>query len=464
MRLRAALLFALLSAACTARQSSPPARELAAPAEAIAPAASPAAGSALYEVFVRAFSPSGNVQGVIDGLDRIEATGANVLWLMPIHPLGVRNRKEPLGSSYSVRDYRAINPDYGTAADFRALVSAAHARGLRLILDWVPNHTAWDHVWMRQHPDFYLRDAQGNPSVPRDNDGKLTDWTDVADLDYGNPALRRAMIADMRYWLDEFGIDGFRVDVAGMVPADFWREAIPQLRAGRNILLLAESGDLALHRLGFDLSYAWDSYSRLKAVWQGDSSAASFVPHELADMQRMPPGGRRLRFVTNHDETAWDRPPVTLFGGPAGARAAFAAMTLLPGTPLLYNGQEVESPQQLGLFAKEAVAWAQPNAAEARAFYRRVIELARTEPALAGNLLSAVETDASGDVISYRRNDPRNTSDIIVLINPRNRPLTVRVRGTPIVDARDLLTGVIHRGSSFLITAYGVLILQLHSP
>ena len=313
--------------------------------------------SAIYEVFVRDFSPSGDFQGVIRGLDRIQSTGANVLWLMPIYPIGVQNRKGPLGSPYAVRDYRAISPDFGGAADFRALVQAVHARGMKLILDWVPNHSAWDNRWVKEHPGYYVRNEHGEITVPRDDQGRLTDWTDVAQLDYKNPALRRAMIAAMRSWLVRYGIDGFRMDAAGFVPDDFWREAVPALRAAvrRPILLLAEWGDLKMHRFGFDLTYAWDSYGRLKAVWKG-ASADSFLSRELVDMRNMPPGGMRLRFTTNHDETAWDQPPVTLFGGAAGARAAYVAMALLPGRPLLYDGQEVESAQHFGLFVRDSVA------------------------------------------------------------------------------------------------------------
>jgi len=451
---RPALLLALLAAACTStRPPAPEAPPTTVAAVVASPATSPAARSALYEVFVRDFSPEGTFRGVMNGLDRIEASGANVLWLMPIHPVGRLNRKEPLGSSYSVTDYLALNPDYGTAADFRALVDAVHARGLRIIIDWVPNHTAWDHVWVQQHPDFYTRDAQGGLSVPRDNEGKLTDWTDVVDLDYGNPELRRAMIAAMRHWLDEFGIDGFRVDVAAMVPDEFWREAIPQLRTGRRVLLLAEAGEPKMHDLGFDLTYAWDTYHRLKAVWQGEP-AADFVERELEELRTLPAGGRRLRFTTNHDETAWDRPPVTLFGGPAGARAAFTAMTLLPGTPLLYNGQEVESPQQLGLFVKETITWDRPGADSARAFYRRIQELARNHPAFHSGALRTVTTNAQADVIAYARDD------VLVLVNSRPRPVSLTVRGFAIDGARDLLSGTTHAGQSVALPAHGVLVLQ----
>ena len=357
--------------------------------------------SALYEVFVQDFSSKGNFQGVIDGLDRIQSAGADVIWLMPIHPIGVVNRKGALGSPYAAKDYRAINPTYGNAADFRALVDAAHRRGMKLILDFVPDHTSPDHAWVKDHPDYYIRNDKGEPSVPREPDGKLTDWTDVVQLNYENPAVRREMIEVMTYWLQKFDLDGFRVDVAGFSPYQFWREAVPALRASvsRPILLLAEWDDLELHRLGFDLTYAWGSYDRLKAVWQG-GRASTFIEGELADMKAMPPGGMRMRFTTNHDKTAWDDPPTKIFSRGAGTRAAFVAAALLPGRPLLYNGQEVESPQKLPLFERDTVQWSQPQASQARAFYSRVIGLTRTEPSLLGRDLRPVETNAPKEVIA----------------------------------------------------------------
>jgi glycosidase len=426
-----------------------------APAPATAPDTSWVARSALYEVFVRDFSPSGDFRGLIDGLDRIKSSGADVLWLMPVYPIGVLNRKGSLGSPYAVRDYRAVNPRYGTAADFRALVQAVHARGMKLILDWVPNHTAPDHPWVREHPDYYVRNERGEPSVPRDEKGKLTDWTDVAQLDYRNPAVRRETIDAMKYWLQEFGIDGFRVDVAGFIPYDFWREAVPALRAAvpRRILLLAEWGDLKMHRAGYDLTYAWDSYKRLKEVWKG-APASSFVQGEMPDMQAMPAGGMRMRFTTNHDETAWDNPPVTIFGGSAGARAAFVAMALLPGRPLLYNGQEVESPQKLPLFERDPVRWNQPNASQTRAFYARVVGLARTEPRLIARDLQPVQTSAPKDVIAYRR------GDLIVLVNARPHGLKVALRDAGVDGSRDLLANKLQRGDTLALPAFGAMVLK----
>jgi glycosidase len=430
-----------------------PAAAQAAPA--LAPDTSWVARSALYEVFVQDFSPAGNFRGVIDGLDRIQSSGADVVWLMPIHPIGALNRKGSLGSPYAARDYRAINPAYGNAADFRALVQAVHGRGMKLILDWVPDHTSPDHAWVKEHPDYYIKNEHGEPSVPRDDKGKLTDWTDVVQLDYKNPAVRREMIGAMRHWLQEFGIDGFRVDVAGFIPYDFWREAVPALRATvpRRILFLAEWGDLEMHRVGFDLTYAWDSYDRLKAVWQG-SPASTFIKGELADMQAMPQGGMRMRFTTNHDKTAWDDPPVTIFGRGAGARAAFVAVALLPGRPLLYNGQEVESPQKLRLFERDIIRWNQPHASGARTFYARVVGLARTNPSLIGRDLRAVPTSAPDDVIAYRR------GDLVVLVNTRPRGVKVAVTGFQVAGARDLLSNNTQRGDSISLPSYGAVVLK----
>jgi glycosidase len=426
-----------------------------APAAPLAPDTSWVRRSALYEVFVRDFSATGDFRGVIAGLDRIAAVGANVVWVMPIHPVGVLNRKGPLGSLYSVRDYHAIDSSLGTAADFRALVQAIHARGMKVILDWVPDHTSWDNVWITEHPDYYVHDAAGHPVVPRDPQGHPTDWTDVAQLDYQNPALDSAMIATMEYWLQDFDLDGFRVDVAGFIPDDFWRRATMALRGAvpRPILLLAEAGEPKMHRLGFDLSYSWDSYGRFKAVWRG-AAADSFISWEVADLKQMPAGGMRMRFTTNHDETAWTQPPVTLFGGAAGARAAYVALALLPGRPLLYDGQEVESPQQLGLFVRDPIVWNQPGAAAATAFYARVVALARTDSAFLMGDFAPVQTSAPHDVVAYRRGAS------VVLVNPRARPVRFTVTGVAVNGAHDRLSNRVQHGDTVDLPAYGVVVLE----
>ena len=425
------------------------------PASATAADTSWVARSALYEVFVQDFSPSGDFRGVIQGLDRIQATGADVVWLMPVNPIGVVNRKGVLGSPYASLDYRAINPAYGTAADLHALVDAIHARGMKVILDWVPDHTSPDNPWVKDHPEYYFRDGRGHPMVPRDPKGKPTDWDDVVQLDYGNAALRAAMIDTMRWWLQEFGLDGFRVDVAGFIPYDFWREAIPALRSAvpRRLLFLAEWDDPEIHRTGFDLTYPWDSNNRLKAVWKG-APASGFIRSELADMRAMPPGGMRMRFTTNHDMTAWDDPPVAIFGAGPGARAAFVTMALLPGRPLLYNGQEVESPQKLPLFERMLVTWDQPQASVASAFYARVVRLARTEPALLTGDFAEIATTAPEDVIAYRR------GGIVVLVNARPREIRFKVTGIEVNGAQDLLSSHTQRGNRVTLPAFGAMVLR----
>jgi glycosidase len=452
MRIRlAALAAALVLTACT-----PAERAETEAAPTMAPDTSWVARSAIYQVFVRDFSAEGNFRGVIAGLDRIQQAGADVLWLMPIHPIGVAGRKGTLGSPYAALDYRAINPDFGTADDFRALVDSVHARGMRLIIDFVPDHTAPDAPWVREHPDWYFRDSAGAPMVPRDAEGKLTDWTDVVQLDYGNPAVRRETVAIMRWWLQEFGIDGFRVDVAGFVPNDFWREATPQLRAAvpRPIMLLAEWATYDMHTAGFDLTYGWAGYSAIKAVWKGESPASALVQLALAEQDSMPRGGMRLRFTTNHDQTAWENPPVVIFGRGPGARAAFTAMALLPGRPMVYNGQEVESPQKLRLFERDTIMWDQPDATAAREHYARVLRLARTHPALRSGTLRAVETSAPDDVIAYGRDS------VVVLVNARSRAVRFTVTGYDVGGARDLLTDRVQQGATVALPAYGALVLE----
>jgi len=455
-------IFAALAASCSltagyAALTRP--AQAQAPAARLAPATSWVPRSALYEVFVRDFSPAGNLRGVTAGLARIQATGANVIWLMPLNPVGVAERKGPLGSPYAARDYHAIDPAFGTAADLKTLVRAAHARGMKVILDWVPDHTSPDNVWVKEHPDFYYRDSLGHPLVPRDLQGHFTDWTDVVQLDYHNPSMRAAMIAELRYWLVTYDLDGFRQDVAHFIPLDFWSEANSTLRAAvhRPLMLLAEAGGLEMHRAGFDLTYGWDGYGRLKSVWRG-APVDSFVLGVLADQQEMPAGGMRMRFTTDHDETAWDRPPVVLFGGSAGARAAFVAMALMPGRPLLYNGQEVESPQKDSIFTREPIVWKQPHAAEARAFYAHVVHLARTDPAFLRGDLRRVVTSDSNDVIAYAR------GGALVVVNARNADARITVTGFEVKGARDLLSGHAQHGDTISLPAYGALVLERGRP
>jgi cyclomaltodextrinase / maltogenic alpha-amylase / neopullulanase len=226
--------------------------------------------SVIYEINVATFSAAGNFAAVTARLGDIESLGCNLLWLMPIHPLGKLRAKPPFGSEYAIRDYYGINPDYGTPDDLHALIRAAHGRKMRVIIDIVANHTSWDSVMM-EHPDFYKHDAAGRIAQPND------DWTDVAGLDYSNPRLRTYMIQMLTFWLREFDLDGFRCDVAGLVPTDFWEQARPELeRVEPDLMMLAEWSEPDLLRRAFDIDYSWDLYKSMRAVMTAGAPATDF--------------------------------------------------------------------------------------------------------------------------------------------------------------------------------------------
>jgi glycosidase len=398
------------------------------------PTAAPSwiADAVLYEIFVPDFSPEGTFAGVEARLDSLQALGATTLWFMPIHPTGVEGRKgDALGSPYAIRDYYAVNPDYGTMEEFERLVAAVHARGMQIILDFVANHTAPDHAWTRERPDWYIRDADGNPRVPHDPSGNPTDWTDTVELDYDNPDVAREMTNVLRFWAVEKGVDGFRCDVASFVPLSFWEGAIASLRAEKPVLMLAEGDDPELHRVGFDLTYAWPEFATLKEVFAG-APAARYAERVGEVLTTLPDGAGRMRFTTNHDESAWDAPPPVLFGGQQGAQAAFVLSAALPGVPLLYAGQETGIEDNVPFFEATPVDWnARP---EVQAWYRRFFDIYTGSQALRGGdyrLLSATD-----DALAFER--ARGNERLVVLANVRPTTVTIDLEAQ---TGRDLLSG-----------------------
>ena len=330
----------------------------------------------LYEVFVRDFSASGTFNAVETALDQLQELGVNALWLMPIHPNGELNALGTYGSPYAVRDYTDVHPDFGSMEDFRSLVDACHARGMRILIDWVPNHTAWDHPWISSHPDWYTQDAQGNIVHPPG-----TNWQDVADLNYGSGGMRQAMLDAMRFWIADVGIDGFRCDYAEGVPQDFWEQAIAEMQAiNPEVIMLAEGAAPWLHDAGMNMTYSWDGYGAIWQVFANSASAFTIQTSFENEAASLGPLDRRLRFSTNHDETSWDAPPPTLFGGQDGARSAQAIVTFLPGTPLVYNGQEVGSTQVLNLFERIPIDWS--THPEMRPWMSALLHARQAHPAL----------------------------------------------------------------------------------
>ena len=413
----------------------------------------------VYEVFVPDASEEGTFRGLIGRLDEIEEMGINTLWLMPIHPIGVKRRKDDIGtagSPYSIRDYYDVNPQYGTKEDFRALVDSVHARDMHIIIDLVANHTAWDHPWLEQHPDMYTDGPINGFTVPILN-GDTTNWTDVVDLNFDNPRTRQEMIDIMQYWVREFNIDGYRCDVAHAVPLDFWENAIDSVEVHKEVLMLAEAAEPEMHEVGFDQSYAWPFYGALKRVWEKDAPVRTLATQVDTTLATLPGAAKRLRFTTNHDETMWDATPPELFGGLEGSKAAFVLATSMPGAPLVYNGQELGVADTVSFFARTPYDWTQQP--EIRSFYREYLTLYRDSPALQDGSLTIHTPDAE-DVLLYERATDEET--MLAAVNVRDTSQTV-----PVPDAyadaslTNALTGETVDGETMSLGAYGYRLLRV---
>ena len=369
----------------------------------------------IYEIYPRDFSERGNFEGVTADLDRLKELGVNILWLMPIHPIGREKKKGPIGSPYAVRDYYAINPDYGTASDLKRLVTESHRRGMKVIIDVVANHTSWDSVMMKT-PDFYVRDAQGHITFPHD-------WSDVAELNYDNPALRRYMIDMLKFWLRDFDLDGFRCDVAGEVPTDFWEQARAELdKVKPDIFMLAEADKPELLVRAFDLDYSWPLHGTLTDVIQGRKPASVLRETWESDAGRYPRGALRMRFSDNHDE----RRAVARFGEP-GALAASVLMFTLDGVPMLYNGMEVGDTTESGdpaLFYRLPIFWPiVKRRPEFPRFYRQFIALRKAHTALRGGAVEWLRNSDAARAVTFARRD--DSEEIVVAINFSNTPLNI---------------------------------------
>ena len=378
--------------------------------------------SVIYEINTATFSAAGDFAGVTARLADLEALGVNLLWLMPVHPAGKLNSKPPFGSPYAVRDYYAINPRYGTAKDLHALVDAAHARHMRVIIDIVANHTAWDSVLM-QHPAFYKHDAQGRIVPPN------ADWTDVAALDYSNPSVRTYMTAMLEYWLRDFDLDGFRCDVAGLVPVDFWEHARTSLEKVKpDLVMLAEWDQPELLRRAFDLDYSWPLYKTLKSVMSGAAPASSLRTTWEEQNAKFQPGALHMQFSDNHDE---DR--ATALFGDHGALAASALMFTLDGVPMLYNGMEVGDSTESGgdaLFHQLKIFWPGANRRPRfLPFYRKLIALRRASKTLQQGSLVWIDNSAPDCVLTFERRLEAQT--MLIAINLSNRPSRFAFPGKP---------------------------------
>jgi glycosidase len=359
----------------------------------------------MYEVNIRAFSQAGNLQGVTDRLDSIRALGVNVIWLMPIYPIGKINS---VNSPYSIADYKGVNPEFGTIEDLKTLVSTAHTKGMAVILDWVANHTAWDHPWI-VNKDWYTQVGGEIVHPPG------TNWMDVADLNFTNAAMKLEMIEDMKYWIKKANVDGFRCDAADYVPQSFWKQAIDSIKKipNRNVIWFAEGERNDHFSAGFQMVFSWDFYSKLKSVYNGQSAAQLFASHQ-SEYTNAPAGKHYLRFTTNHDESAWDATPVQLFGGQNGAVTAFVVMAYMGGVPLIYGSQEVGRATTLPFFTKSAINWSQnPTTLLA---YKEIMKIYSENAALRGG---TIQNYSHADIVNFSRK--QGTEEIVLIANVRNR-------------------------------------------
>lgn len=328
----------------------------------------------IYEINVRQYSAAGNFAAVTADLPRLHELGVDVLWFMPIHPIGEHNRKGPLGSYYAVKDYLKVNPEFGTEEDFRQLVTAAHAKGFRVILDWVGNHTAWDNPLAKEHPDYFLRDAKGTFQPPTG-----FDWTDVIQLDFSNPGVLDFQFTAMAHWVKDLGVDGFRCDFATGVPTKFWNGLFGKLREVRPDLFFLAESELPQHQLhAFNASYGFDMAQTFDAVAQGRAGVSHIDDTLAATRASFPGGAAMLYYTSNHDRNSWDGTEYERLGGGA---APFAVLSfLLNGIPLVYNGQEIGLERRLKFFERDPIVW---RTHPLTGFYRRLCELRHQHPALA---------------------------------------------------------------------------------
>lgn len=363
----------------------------------------------IYEVNVRQYTPEGTFDAFSEHLPRLHDMGVGILWLMPINPIGVENRKGSLGSYYAVKDYKAVNPEYGNIKDFKKLVDAIHKQGMYVIVDWVANHTAWDNVWMKEHPDFYTRGKDGNVVPP------VEDWADVADLNYDNMELRKAMINAMQYWVEEADIDGFRCDVALMVPDDFWKDATTQLRSIKpGLFFLAEAEGPNFIEDGFNMVYGWNRHHAMNMIAQGKAKPAMLDSLVRSDIAKYPADGLLMNFTSNHDENTWNGTEFERMGD-ANKCMAVAAATL-PGMLLEYTGQEVAMHKRLRFFDKDTVSWVDDK--NYTQFWTGLIRMKENNPALWNGTAGGDYTriDAGNDNI-YCFTRIRGDSKVLVIMN-----------------------------------------------
>ena len=376
----------------------------------------------IYQVNLRAFSADASFKGVTARLDSIKALGTTVVYLMPIYQVGVLKSAGGLGSPYAVKDYKAVNAEFGTLDDLKQLVSAAHDRDMTVILDFVANHTSWDNAWITEHKDWYQQDANGNVIAPPN-----TGYTDVAALNFNNQEMRMAMIDAMKYWIYTANVDGYRCDFADNVPFDFWKQALTTLKTLNNhkLLMLAEGTRADHFQAGFDLVYGFGYYSDLSAKVFGNGASVITLQNdnvtEFASAHGA--GSQVVRYITNHDVYNSDGSPINIYGGKAGSVAAFVVTAYMKGVPMIYTGQEVGTTRGLDFFYHTPVDWSlNPDMVGA---YKQILNFRKNSDALKNGDLTAFSSD---DVAAFMKSTAKEK--VLVVDNLRSNAATYTLPST----------------------------------
>lgn len=371
----------------------------------------------IYEVNIRQYSEEGTFEAFRKDLPRLKEMGVKILWLMPIHPIGVINRKETeesRGSYYSVADYKDVNPNFGTKEDFKRLVDNAHELGFKLIIDWVANHTAWDNPWT-ENKDWFELNEEGNFTPPHG-----TDWSDVIQLNYENQEMRAAMIDALEYWVTEFDIDGYRCDVAGMVPTDFWETARVELDKIKPVFMLAEDGEPELLHKAFDMNYAWEYAHVIREIAKGEQTFHHLDSLFERDSKRFPDNAYRMYFTSNHDENSWNGTDPEMYGKNFENFAVLSAT--VKGMPLIYNGQESILDKRLEFFEKDEIEWKNYQYED---FYRMLLSLNTTNKALWNGANGGETVRISSPEGTYAFTREKDGHKIMVAINNNNEAATI---------------------------------------
>lgn len=374
----------------------------------------------IYEVNIRQYTPEGTFKAFESHLPRLKEMGIDILWLMPIHPIGEKNRKGTLGSYYSVKDYYGINPEFGTMNDFKHLINKIHEMGMYVIIDWVANHSAWDNPLVEEHPEWYSKTREGNfQPTP------WYDWDDIIDFDYNQPGIRKYMTEALKYWVAETNIDGYRCDVAGFIPVDFWDNVRAELDKIKPVFMLAEWESRDLHKNAFDMTYSWSLWDKMHAAAVGGKGISGLIEYMAHDVSTFPKNGYRMTFTDNHDKNSWEGNQYSNFG-----KALPAAMVLcgtVNGMPLVYSGQEAGLARSIKFFEKDQIEWKQHENAE---IYRKLFELKHKNQALWngtwGGEMVRIYSDKMNQVISFSRD--KNGDKIMVLVNYCSEPVNVKLK------------------------------------